>query len=272
MPFISVDAGRLYYERVGTGQPVLLVTGLVGYASYWQPQIAVLAESFTVVTYDHIGIGRSDRPVVGYSVEGMACEALALADALGFERFHVVGHSTGGCIAQILASDHPERIASAVVASSWTKSDLRFRRLFDARKELLLKCGPAAYVGVGAVMNYPASWVRENATLLEGMEAGALADFPPVEVASARIDAIVEFDCGDRLDRIAVPCLITAARDDQVTPAYYSEELAERIPGAALRFADFGGHCFNLIVPEEFNRIVRGFLDESARNGERPDA
>ena len=90
------------------GFPILFVSGLGGFASFWQDQIAAFAKRFEVVTFDHRGIGQSDQARFGYTVERMAADVVSLMDALRIKRAHVVGHSTGGAIAQVLAIDHPE--------------------------------------------------------------------------------------------------------------------------------------------------------------------
>src|SRR5438477_10520380 len=137
MPRISIGDCSLYYERHGMGFPILFVSGLGGFASFWQDQIAAFAKRFEVVTFDHRGIGQSDESRIGYTVERMAVDVVRLLDRLEVRRAHVVGHSTGGAIAQILAIEHPNRLASVVLSSTWTKADAYFRRLFTFRKEVL---------------------------------------------------------------------------------------------------------------------------------------
>jgi len=114
MPRIVTGEGALYYERQGVGFPVLFVTGLSGFASFWQEQVAAFSRKFDVVTHDHRGIGQSDPTRSGFTVDRMAADVIGLMDALEIERAHVVGHSTGGAIAQILAIEHPKRLASMV--------------------------------------------------------------------------------------------------------------------------------------------------------------
>ena len=112
MPRIAIGDCQLYYERHGAGFPVVFVSGLNGYGAYWRDQIPSFAKRFEVITHDHRGIGQSDHCRVSYTVERMATDVIELMDALGIDRAHVVGHSTGGAIAQILALQHPKRLAN----------------------------------------------------------------------------------------------------------------------------------------------------------------
>src|SRR6476620_3970067 len=86
MPRISIGDCSLYYERHGMGFPILFVSGLGGFASFWQDQIAAFAKRFEVVTFDHRGIGQSDEARIGYTVERMAADVVSLMNALEIRR------------------------------------------------------------------------------------------------------------------------------------------------------------------------------------------
>src|SRR3974377_1802127 len=155
MPRISIGDSSLYYERHGMGFPVLFISGLGGFASFWQDQVATFGTRFEVVTFDHRGIGQSDQARLGYTIERMAADVVGLLDALRIKRTHVVGHSTGGAIAQVLAIEHPNRLASVVLSATWTKADAYFRRLFTLRKEVLLRLGPRGYFQASPPLFFP---------------------------------------------------------------------------------------------------------------------
>ena len=235
------------------GFPILFVSGLGGFASFWQDQIAAFAKRFEVVTFDHRGIGQSDQARIGYTVERMAADVVSLMDALRIKRAHVVGHSTGGAIAQVLAIDHPGRLASVVLSATWTKADAYFRRLFTFRKEVLLRLGPSAYLQSATLYWYPSWWVARNNERLRQLEAQNLANFAPVEIVASRIDP-------DELARIKTPTLVVGAEDDIVTPAYFSEELARLIPAAEVKLFPRGGHFLVHVRAREFANAVLPFL------------
>jgi aminoacrylate hydrolase len=260
MPRISIGDCEIYYERQGAGFPLLLITGLGGNASHWREQVPAFAQSFDTIVYDHRGIGRSDHDKIVYSVDKMAADAVALLDALGIDRAHVVGHSTGGAIAQILALERPERLAAIVIAASWTKADAYFRRLFAMRRETLERFGPASYMAASSLFLYPSFYIARHDETLKRVEAQMLAAFSPAEITLSRIDAILQFDRTAELGRIATPTLVIGTGDDLVTPTYFSEELARAIPGATLAILPQGGHFSNIVFPRAFNEIVIEFL------------
>ncbi|HTV88680.1 MAG TPA: alpha/beta hydrolase [Stellaceae bacterium] len=260
MPRITVGDGALYYERQGIGFPVLFVSGLTGFASFWQDQVVAFGKHFDVITHDQRGVGQSDLTRSGFTVDRMAADVIGLMDALEIERAHIVGHSTGGAVAQILAIEHPKRAASVVLSATWTKSDAYFRRLFTMRKDILLRLGPSAYVQANTLYLYPSWWIKANNERLRQLEAQNLAIFPPTEIAASRIDAILAFDRTEQLARIKIPTLVVGAEDDIVTPAYFSEELARLIPAAEIKIFPRGGHALNQVRTREFNQAVLPFL------------
>jgi aminoacrylate hydrolase len=260
MPRMPVGDCSLYVERHGEGFPVLLVSGLGGLASYWRDQIPAFSREFCVVAHDQRGVGQSDHVPMSYTVEKMAEDVVALMDALGIPRAHVVGHSTGGAIAQVIALDHPDRVGAIVIASSWPKPDAYFRRQFTMRREILRGLGPTAYVQNASLWLYPHAWIAANNEMLRGQEAQLVASFPPLEIMLSRLDAIMAFDRSRELGKIKAPSLVIGAADDNVTPAYYSEKLARAIPNAELKLFASGGHCFNQVMPREFNQAVLPFL------------
>ena len=106
-------------EVVGSGPPLLLVPGLGGRAEFWDPVVPPLAARFTVILHDHRGTGRSSIERIDYSIAQMTGDVIALLDHLGFDRAHLIGHSTGGAIGQTLAIDFPQRLDRLVLSATW---------------------------------------------------------------------------------------------------------------------------------------------------------
>ena len=260
LPKVSVGDADIYFETHGTGSPVLLVPGLGGTGAYWTPNLPAFAKRHQTIIHDHRGTGQSSRSEIRYSVDQMTRDLIAVMDHLGVARGHLVGHSTGGAIGQTLAATHPERLASLVIYASWTKADPFFRRVFEARRALLTEAGTTAYIRSTAVFLYPDWWINRNITALEEREAKLIPVFPPTSIAASRIDAIVDFDRTEDLAKVEVPTLVICARDDILTPPYFSEELARVIPGAELTLMERGAHCVSEVCAHEFNAVVLDFI------------
>jgi pimeloyl-ACP methyl ester carboxylesterase len=120
--FVDTGEVRLHAVVGGEGPPLLLVHGWPESWYAWRALMPALAEDFEVVAVDQRGMGLSDKPPDGYDTATQSDDLVALMDALGHERFAVVGHDTGFAISYALAADHPRRVARvafAEIPGSW---------------------------------------------------------------------------------------------------------------------------------------------------------
>jgi aminoacrylate hydrolase len=256
------DGAELFYETEGNGPPLFLVSGLGGDGRYWAPHVSELARHFTVIVHDHRGTGRSTLSRIDYSVAQMADDALQLLDGLGLKKVHWCGHSTGGAMGQMLAIEHSERIDRLVLSATWARTDAFFRRLFDVRATALRELGPAAYQkGSALALNSP-SWIRDHDADLAALEAKANETIPVPEIVLSRIAAIQAHDQRERLQHVKSRALAICARDDMVTPLYFTEELVRLIPNARSYVFPDGGHFYTNVYGAEFRRVVTAFLQE----------
>jgi pimeloyl-ACP methyl ester carboxylesterase len=116
--YIDTGALRLHAVIGGDGPPLLLVHGWPQTWYAWRLVMPALAQDFQVIAVDQRGIGLSDRPQDGYDTGTLASDLVALMDALGHQRFAMVGHDTGMWIGYALAADHPERLDRLAVAET----------------------------------------------------------------------------------------------------------------------------------------------------------
>ena len=153
-----------------------------------------------------------------------------------------------------------------MLSATWAGPDAYFRRCFESRKELLLHRGFESYWRASVVMLRPPQWISDTTRCWKRRRSALAAAPPPTEVLASRIDAIVRFDRRARLGEIRCPTLVVVAGDDMLTPRFYSEEIAARIPGAKLAVLRTGGHFAPVLVPEEYNAAVGGFLRDQLRS------
>jgi pimeloyl-ACP methyl ester carboxylesterase len=115
-----VDTGHVRLHAVigGDGPPLLLIHGWPGSWYYWRLVMPALARDFQVIAVDQRGIGLSDKPEGGYDTATLANDLVGLMDALGHERFAVVGVDTGMLIGYALAADHPDRVVRVALGEA----------------------------------------------------------------------------------------------------------------------------------------------------------
>ena len=256
MPSVPVAGVQLAYTRQGSGVPVVLITGLSGRGREWGPQVELFAQDFDVIVPDHPGCGDSSPP--GETTLAHHTEAIAeLLRHLGVGPAHIVGSSTGGAIAQLLALDHPDVVRSISLVSSWARADDFFRHQFAARREVLERLGSGSYASVSALFLFSPTFFRDHYAEVERWHEAASHGDP--EVMADRIDMILQHDTHDRLSAIDTPTLVLVGSADACTPPHLSRELAAAIPGATSVVMD-GGHLVYKESVTEFHRIVSEFL------------
>lgn len=264
MPTAQINGINLYYEEMGSGEPLLLIMGLGGHSMHWLFQSSVLSQSYRVIVFDNRGAGRSDAPAGPYTTREMAADAAGLLDHLGIQRARVVGWSMGGMIAQELALARPEQVERLVLLASlakqkeWAGAWLSFaaqarEREMDAR----------GLVMWGMPWMYTPSFLQDAARVDAALNQSLLDPFPMgAQGYAGQAEACRTHDALDRLGGIAAPTLVMVGSEDILTPPYYSREMAERIPGARLQLLESGGHGAPIEYPQQVNEALLAFLGE----------
>ena len=171
MPTITREGVELYWEKDGSGPPLILGSGLGGVISYWDPNRSTLAEHFTLYLFDQRGTGRSAKVVVN-SVEQMSADLIAVMDAAGLQSAHYLGHSTGGAIGVATALDCPNRLRALLIYASTTHGDRYRHRLFDLRRQIHSSLGMEGYAKYTSLLLYPPYWINANHEQLSGAKRG----------------------------------------------------------------------------------------------------
>ena len=259
---IKANGIRMNYELSGKkGAPVVVLShSLSSSLLMWHPQMDALNPYFQVLRYDTRGHGETDAPPGSYTLELLAEDAVGLLDTLSIGQAQIVGASTGGAIAQVLALDHASRVRSLTLVSTWARPDAYHRRIQEMRKRVLLAMGVEPYIKLSSIWTAGPAQFRDMLDRLETYEAVQLEQAAPVEVIAARIDATLKHDRLDYLPRITAPTMVIVADDDILIPPYFGATIAAAIPGARLVHMREGGHnCFRQ-DPVGFNRILEQFL------------
>jgi 3-oxoadipate enol-lactonase len=256
----------LAYERSGDGHPekLLLLHGIGSNSRSFAAQLADLGDAFDVVAWDAPGYGASSDPAADFSMADFAAAAAALLDALGWQSAHVLGHSFGGVIAQMLYGRQPARVRSLILAdtnagsgSMPDASERTQRRLRDLERldprGLAERRAPALLTP-----HAPAELVQ---TLIDIM-----SEVRPMGYAAAA-RAMGATDLRDQLRGIRVPSLVLHGERDTVIPPNIAMELATAIPSAKLVLLPGAGHASNQQAPEAYNRAVREFIRTSTGSG-----
>lgn len=264
MPSQNVNGIDLNYRIDGDAtETILLINGLADTLETWDFQVpALLAAGYRVLRFDNRGIGASAKPAGPYSAELLADDAKALADSLGLTRYHVMGVSMGGMIAQRFALKYPEPVISLTLASTYAAPGPFCSRMFA------MWADAAQVLGIPFVMRDVTLWAftldffqtREN-ELTEFEEAMRYMD-QPIHAYLAQLAVIQNHDTTAELGAVRMPTLVLAGEQDILIPTALSHDLHELIPGSRWQTTP-GGHGCMWEYPDEFNSAFIGFLREN---------
>ncbi len=245
---------RIAYDVEGEGAPVLLIQGL-GYGRWgWQPVTERLVPNSRVIAFDNRGYGSSDKPAGPYTAAQMAGEAVAVLDAAGVERAHVVGASLGGAVAQELALRHPGRVEKLVLVG--TMSGVTNMHPLPEQTLRLMADAPTLDPAV-ALRRFVENALdpEPEPALVEQIVALRTLNPPDPGGGAAKAGIWGTFDAWDDLPSIGAPTLVVHGEGDAVVDARNAPLLAGRIPGAQLRLVP-GGHLFFWNRPGEFVTLL----------------
>lgn len=259
---VEVEGGTIAWWAEGEGEPVLLIqgTGILGRG--WRPQVEGLRDRFRLAWFDNRGLGASTATTKGLTVAQMARDGLAVMDALGWSRAHVVGHSLGGLVAQQLALEAPARVASLALLSTLvrggqaTRIDLGF--MWMGMKMLL---GPRSTRRRAAVRMVVTDELIERLGLEHvAQELAALVGREDMaaqpKAVPAQVRAMGRHDSSARLPEIAsIPALVATGRHDRIALPAFSEELAQAF-GVEPNILEATGHACTWDQADRINELL----------------
>jgi pimeloyl-ACP methyl ester carboxylesterase/DNA-binding SARP family transcriptional activator len=270
----AADGVRIAYASVGNGPPLVWAAHWLSHLAFswespiWRHWTQEFARDRDFIHYDERGNGLSDWASPDFSLDAFVRDLEAVVDALGLERFALIGSSKGGPTAIAYAARHPERVSRLVLYGAFAQGwRVRGDAAEIARREALI-----------ALMRH--GWAQDNPAFRQVLTSLLLPDATREEMGwfndlqriatsaenAARLQrALGDLSVVDLLPEVAAPTLVLHCRDDNSIPFSEGELIARRIPRA--RFVPLEGRNHVLLERdpawEHFVREVRGFLGEA---------
>ncbi|HEY3908975.1 MAG TPA: acetoin dehydrogenase dihydrolipoyllysine-residue acetyltransferase subunit [Stellaceae bacterium] len=257
----EIEAGgrRLRYLELGDGQgvPIVLVHGFGADLNTWMFTQASLAETRRAFALDLPGHGGSAKEVGAGDPKTLTAAVEAAVAAFGIERAHLVGHSMGGAVAALLASRHPERVASlTMIAPAGLGPEInatfidgfvragRRREMVEALNLLVHDPSLVSRAMVEEVLRYKR---------LDGVTA-ALTTIAEAWFPGGR----QSLDLRAEIAQLPMPIQLIWGRDDRIIPAAQAEALSVKLP---VRVLDEAGHLPHMEQASEVNRLIKALIE-----------
>ena len=265
--FLDFSGRRVAYAVNGDGPPLVAPAWWVSHLEldwadqklrgFWES----VGEGYTVVRYDRLGVGMSDRDVRDeeLTLEGEVALLRAVLDELAFERVVLVGGSSGGCAAIAFAARFPDRVDRLLLygayadGSSITSPEVREAIVSTVRSHWGLGSRVLADIFLGEASSV------EQERFARYQRAAASP-----EIAAALLELIYRNDVRAELEHVRVPTLVVHRRADRAIPYHLGRELAAAIPGATLIPLDGSAHFPWAGDAQSVARALRSVLEPEA--------
>ncbi len=283
---------QIAYDRLAgsAGDPLLLVMGLAVSRFWWPAGLAraFADQGFAVARYDQRDAGQSTRmPDTGsanpfaalarrrgaYSSEDMTDDAVAVLDALGWERAHVFGASLGGIIAQRIALRHPDRVLSVVSAMALPSDDVGVKAGRYVRFGTLARLARVKFPeGRAGDIELSLMLARELASPAYPFDQEAAWEWIEREVDAGPRDTRAQSRQvgapwhGPRLRELRKPVLVLHGDQDQILRLSAARATAKAIPGARLVILPGVGHDLPAPLWPAIAAEVRQLADQAGRS------
>ncbi|MET0541096.1 MAG: alpha/beta hydrolase [Variovorax sp.] len=251
MPTISLDGVPVHYAEHGSGdRAVVFMHGGFGSSSeLWERTLQALPAGWRGFAIDNFL--RSAAPPDGYSVQALARRVRGFADAMGLHKPVIGGHSMGGVVSQLAASNDPDRYGGVVLVCTgavMTNHTLGRVLLQDLRDN-----------GHANLRAISAHWFRE---LPEGFFEGyvARAETAPLDAMIEVQQSLLDTDCRPLLPKISAPTLVVFGAHDAGRTIDHANTLLAGIPNSRLAHMPDSGHTPMVETPAAFDAALHDFL------------
>jgi pimeloyl-ACP methyl ester carboxylesterase len=253
--------GDVAYRTVGSGPPLVLITGYSGTMEGWDRRfVQALAQRYRIVIFDNAGVGETHAVTAPLTIDAMANQTSALIDTLGLQRPNILGWSMGSMIAQALAVLHPTQVRRLILCASYPGDSTAVRPSREALNAFESGDPPKVMASL-----FPADQTAAQNTYLAAISSYPTAAPAPAAVVTAQGHAVDDWWAGRDLaggqtGTIAEPTLVADGTLDRLDPVANSHTLANLIPGAKLTLYPDAGHAFLFQDQPAFTTVIESFL------------
>lgn len=260
--YAESGGAKIYYHERGSGEPLVLIMGFGADGTVWEKHAAVYEKHFRCIILDNRGVGKSDQPAGPYTTLMMAKDTIAVMDHAGVKQAHVAGISMGGAIAQEIAINFPDRVKKLLLVCTWPRFNNYAKAVYENLKHIRASVSGEHFTELLQLWIFAPPYYQDHwSELKEGaIEAGKNPTPQSRSGFEGQLDACINHDTVERLNKIKAPVMITAGLMDIFTPPAFSELIHEKINNSIYSTYPNGGHVHHWEDLERFNRETTDFL------------
>lgn len=259
---LTANGIDINYEIEGEGPVVTFSHSLACSLAMWDDQARALRGRYRVLRYDTRGHGKTSAPKGAYTLDQLAEDLRGLLDGLGITQTHFVGLSMGGMIGQVFALEHPGRFQSLALCDTTSRYPAGAASVWEDRIRTVEAQGMAPMVEPTLARWFTAPFRARRKDVID--RVGALIRDTPPQGYVGCCHALPKIDVTDRLGGVACPALVIVGEEDPGTPVDMARAMHAALPGAELAILRHASHLSNMEQPEEFSRVLGGFLDKAS--------
>ena len=259
MPKVNVRDIEINYHEEGTGFPLVLIHGLSGDQAGWVWVMPEFSKHYRTIAPDVRGHGDSGKPDMPYTIQQFSADLFALFQKLEIRQAHLLGFSMGAAIAQQFVLDHPERVKSLILVSTFSHIDVHLHKAFIKLRKSLDRGGYSTFFDEVVKLAFNPDFVTANTHFMEEVKTMGIKINSPTAIAHAT-EACMKFNVKNRISQISVPTLIISGREDTFTPLALSEQIHQSIQSSQWKIVEGVGHNIYIEKPSVLAQIVLEFL------------
>ena len=259
MPRVPVRDIEINYQEEGSGYPLILIHGLNGDLTGWVLVMPELSKHYRTMALDVRGHGGTSKPDQPYSIKGFSEDLYGFMNHLKIAKAHILGLSMGGAIAQQFALDHPEKIRSLVLVSTFSYVDENVHRAFTRLRQTLKDRGYPAFFDEVIKLAFTSQYIAANPGPLAQLKEKRIRVNSPVAIGRAT-DACMAFNLKNEIAQISLPTLIVSGKEDFFTPIHLAEQIHRSIRDSEWKVLEGVGHNLYLEKPGQLTRMALDFL------------
>jgi pimeloyl-ACP methyl ester carboxylesterase len=262
MKKLKVNNAEIAYRDEGAGEPIVFLHAFPLNQTMWDEQVAALAPTYRVITFDWRGFGQSGLGTTDSIMPAFADDLAELLNQLQIERATICGLSMGGYAAFAFYRTYASRVKALILCDTRAAADTD-----EGKRGRYEMAEVARSKGAAAIAEKMIPRLLGDTTLQSNVDAakrvrGMIETAHAEGIAQALFGMARRGDSTDLLPRIDCPTLIIVGNEDKLTPQSEAEKMSRLIKTAKLEVIGEAGHLSNLEQPITFNLAVSEFLNQ----------